>query len=44
METVFLTLMIVGLIVVFTIDTTQKRRRFRDDGKKLNEKTYPHHK
>jgi hypothetical protein len=33
METIFLGLMIVILILVFTIDTIQKRRDFLNEGK-----------
>jgi hypothetical protein len=36
--------MILGLLVVFTIDTTRKRRRYRDEGKKLDKQSYPRHK
>jgi hypothetical protein len=33
METIFLTTMIVSLLVVFTVDTTQKRQKFLNKGK-----------
>lgn len=33
METIFLTTMIVSLLVIFTIDTTQKRQQFLNKGK-----------
>jgi hypothetical protein len=34
METIVLTFMILSLLVVFAVDTAQKRRKFRDDDNK----------
>lgn len=33
MQTTILTIMVIGLLAVFTVDTLQKRRRFLNEGK-----------
>jgi hypothetical protein len=33
METITLSIMILGLITVFAVDTRQKRRKYLDEGK-----------
>ena len=33
METIFLTCMILSLVIIFAVDTRQKRNRYMDQGK-----------